>query len=309
MPSPSSLSIGVSFTSAFAGDDARRGAADLIAQAEAAAAAGLDSMFLGDHHATPSPYYQNVPMMARMLAAWDDRPFGCLFLLPLWHPVLLAEQVGTLASIGRGRFIMQCGLGYGEGQFAAMGTTMRLRPSRFEESLDIVRRLLAGETVSANNRFRFQDAHISPVPPEPVEVWVGASAPAAIERAARLGDGWLAAPSFAPGEAKSQLQQYTEACERAGRPQGTLAIRRDVFVGETSEEAARVGGAIVQGGYRGFPREALISGSPSEVAGRFGELAEMGFTNVIVRSMATDAEQAVDTYRLLGEVRAQFATS
>ena len=76
-------------------------------------------------------------------------PAGCLFLLPLWHPVLVAEQIGTLAAIFQGPFIMQCGLGWGEARFAAMGANVRTRPSAFEEALDIVRRLLAGETVSS----------------------------------------------------------------------------------------------------------------------------------------------------------------
>jgi alkanesulfonate monooxygenase SsuD/methylene tetrahydromethanopterin reductase-like flavin-dependent oxidoreductase (luciferase family) len=47
-----------------------------------------------------------------------------LFLLPLWHPVLVAEQIGTLAAIAQGRFIMQCGLGWGEARFAAMGANI-----------------------------------------------------------------------------------------------------------------------------------------------------------------------------------------
>jgi alkanesulfonate monooxygenase SsuD/methylene tetrahydromethanopterin reductase-like flavin-dependent oxidoreductase (luciferase family) len=242
-------------------------------------------------------------MMGRLLAEWDDKPFGCLFLLPLWHPVLLAEQIGTLASIGQGRFIMQCGLGYGEEQFQALGTTMRHRPSRFEESLDILRRLLAGETVSSDGRWKIRDASISPIPPEPVEVWVAASAPVAIERAGRLGDGFLAAPSLPPAEARMQLQLYREACEKADRPVGTLAVRRDIFVGETSEEAVRIGGAIVERGYRGFPKDAPVYGSPGEVAEKFGELAEMGYTDVIVRSMAGRQEQALSSLGLLKEVR------
>jgi len=75
-----------------------------------------------------------------------------LFLLPLWHPVLVAEQIGTLAAIAQGPFIMQCGLGWGEARFAAMGANIRTRPSAFEEALDIVRRLWAGETVSSSRR-------------------------------------------------------------------------------------------------------------------------------------------------------------
>ena len=97
-------------------------------------------------------------------------PAGCLFLLPLWPPVLVAEQIGTLASIAQGRFIMQCGLGYGEAQFAAMGANIKTRPSAFEESLDIVRRLLAGETVSSARRFRVTKASFGLRPAEPVEV-------------------------------------------------------------------------------------------------------------------------------------------
>src|SRR5439155_415183 len=85
------------------------------------------------------------------------------------NPVLVAEQIGTLASIARGRFIMQCGLGYGEAQFAAMGASIKTRPSAFEESLDIVRRLLAGETVSSSQRFTLTKASIAPRPPEVAE--------------------------------------------------------------------------------------------------------------------------------------------
>jgi alkanesulfonate monooxygenase SsuD/methylene tetrahydromethanopterin reductase-like flavin-dependent oxidoreductase (luciferase family) len=134
----------------------------MIERTAAAARAGLDSLFVGDHHATPGPYYQNVPMLGRMLAEWTDRPAGCLFLLPLWNPVLVAEQVGTLAAIARGRFIFQCGLGDGQAQFLAMGANLKQRPSAFEEAFDIVKRLLAGETVSSQGRFVIEQAQVTP---------------------------------------------------------------------------------------------------------------------------------------------------
>src|SRR5205809_657634 len=94
-------------------------------RAAAARHAGLDSLFIGDQHVSPTPYYQNTPMLGRLLAEWGEAPAGCLFLLPLWHPVLLAEQIGTLAAIAPGRFIMQCGLGWGEARFAAMSANIR----------------------------------------------------------------------------------------------------------------------------------------------------------------------------------------
>jgi len=295
--------IGISLTSAHAVRDPREGAQRMIDRARAARDAGLDSLFVGDHHATPIPYYQNSAILGRLLAEWDERPCGALYLLPLWHPVLLAEQVGTLASIARGRFILQCAIGPDDNQFPAMGVDPRHRPSRFEESLDLMRRLWAGEEVSSEGRFQIHSARISPVPPEPVEVWIGAVAQPAIERAARLGDGWLASPHLTPDGARRDLERYTEACERAGRPRGTTAIRRDIYVGEDGAEADRTGGAVVAQGYRGFPEEATVVGSPETVAERFAELRDMGYDDVIVRNLVAEPEPAVQSILRLARVR------
>src|SRR5246127_4793354 len=139
------MRVGISLTSNHPDTkDPRQGARCMIERAAAAHNAGLDSLFVGDQHVSPTPYYQNTPMLGRLLAEWGEAPAGCLFLLPLWHPVIVAEQIGTLAAIAQGPFIMQCGLGWGEARFAAMGVNMKTRPSAFEEALDIVRRLLAG---------------------------------------------------------------------------------------------------------------------------------------------------------------------
>ena len=81
--------------------------------------------------------------------------------------MLVAEQIGTLAAVAQGPFIMQCGLGWGEARFAAMGASIRTRPSAFEEALDVVRRLLAGETVSSSRRFRVAEARLALRPAEP----------------------------------------------------------------------------------------------------------------------------------------------
>src|SRR4051812_34078855 len=145
------MNIGVSLRSAYAPMDVRVGARWMVERARAAAAAGLDSLFVGDHHNVPVPYYQNVPILGRLLAEWDDRPAGALFLLPLWHPVLLAEQIGTLASIAAGPFIMQCAVGGGDDQFRVFDTTLRDRALRFEATLDIARALWNGEEVTVTD--------------------------------------------------------------------------------------------------------------------------------------------------------------
>jgi alkanesulfonate monooxygenase SsuD/methylene tetrahydromethanopterin reductase-like flavin-dependent oxidoreductase (luciferase family) len=217
--------------------DVRVGARWMAERARAAAKAGLDSLFVGDHHVTLTPYYQNTPILARVLAEWHDAPAGALYLLPFRHPVLLAEEIATLAAIAPNRFIMQCGLGHGDREFVAFGINPKHRPSRFEESLEIMRRLWAGETVSHQGRWQIQEARISPTPPEKIEVWVAAQAEVAIERAARIGDGWIAAPGLSPQQARQDLERYLEYCASHQREPGIRAIRRDIYVGESPAEA------------------------------------------------------------------------
>ena len=298
------MRIGVSLTSSHAVSDPREGARWMIERAAAARRAGLDSLFVGDHHVTPGPYYQNVPVLGRLLAEWGDAPAGCLFLLPLWNPVLVAEQVGTLASMMRGRFIFQCGLGDDRRQFDAMGTEIRYRPSAFEESFGLIQRLLRGETVSASGRFRFEKARVALRPAEPVEYWIGASADVAIDRAARLADGFLASPGQVFEAARAQAELYLERCAKHGRTPAAVAVRRDIYVGASAEEAAAVAGPIARAGYRGFDPSALVWGSVEQVTDKFRALAAMGYTDVIVRHLVNDHTKVLGSLERLARVRA-----
>ena len=302
------MRVGISLTSAHAVKDPREGARWMIERTAAARQAGLDSLFVGDHHATPGPYYQNVPILGRLLAEWGDAPAGCLFLLPLWNPVLVAEQVGTLASIARGRFIFQCGLGYDEAQFAAMGTTMKYRPSAFEESFSIVQRLLRGDTVSSSGRFTFRDARVALRPAENVEYWIGASARPAIDRAARLADGFLASPSLTLDEARDQAAFYLERSKTHGRAPKAVAIRRDIYVGDSAADADAVKNQVLASGYRGIPAPALVAGSVDQVVERFAELATFGYTDVIVRHLTSDHSRVLASLSRLRRVREALAS-
>lgn len=300
------MQVGLSMRSAYPTDDVRQGARWMIERARAARDAGLDGLFVGDHHAVPIPYYQNTPILGRLLAEWDaadePRTVGALYLLPLWHPVLLAEQVGTLASIARGPFVLQCAIGSGEEQFAPMGVRLGDRPKLFEAFLDAIRRLWDGEEVSLPE-YGMQGARIAPLPPERVDVWIGASAPKAIDRAARLGDAWLADPSLTTSRAREKLELYRERCEIHGTRPRCIAIRRDVHVGADDADADRVAGPILERGYRGFDPDALIVGGPQRVAERLRELAEMGYTDAVLRHLADDQSEVLASFERLAEVR------
>jgi alkanesulfonate monooxygenase SsuD/methylene tetrahydromethanopterin reductase-like flavin-dependent oxidoreductase (luciferase family) len=301
------MRVGISLTSNHPdARDPREGARWMIERAAAARQAGLDSLFVGDQHISPTPYYQNTPMLGRLLAEWGQAPAGCLFLLPLWHPVLVAEQIGTLASIAQGRFIMQCGLGYGEARFAAMGANIKTRPSAFEESLDIVRRLLAGETVSSSGRFRITKASLALRPAEPAEVWIGASAAPAIDRAARMADGWIGSPGLTREEARSQSAFYRERCAAYGNRPAAVALRRDIYVGESSADAQAVLQQALSKGYRGISAEALIAGSIDEVAAQFRILGDLGYTDMIARHLTNDQSKVLGSLERLQAVRSEL---
>lgn len=210
--------------------------------------------------------------------------------------MLVAEQVGTLAALASGRFILQCAIGAGDAQFAGMGADISRRPSSFEAGLATVRRLLAGEPLDGG-------ARIAPVPTEPVEVWIGGHVDAAIDRAARLGEGWLAGPDLTPPRARELLERYRQRCDAHGRAPTAVAIRRDIHVGADAADAERVAGQVLARGYRGFDPAALIIGGRAEAGAAFGDLAAMGYTHVIVRHLADDQAEVLASFERLRGVR------
>jgi alkanesulfonate monooxygenase SsuD/methylene tetrahydromethanopterin reductase-like flavin-dependent oxidoreductase (luciferase family) len=268
--------------------------------------AELDSLTLGDRHAMASPYYQNVPMMGRLLAEWSPhRPVGCLFLLPLWHPVLVAEQVATLATMSEAPFIIQTGIGAGSKQFAAMGASLRTRGAHLEESIRIIKALLSGETVSSE-RFGLTDARISPLPPHGVEWWLGAGVATALRRAADLGDAWYTDPGVTPETVAAPLADYAQFCAAAGRAPRTV-VRKDVIVLRDGDRARRIGDRLVAAGYRGMTSEQLIYGGIDHVVDQLGRFDDIGISEVMVRCMSVDEADALETIECCGEVRRTLA--
>ncbi|MDH3643498.1 MAG: LLM class flavin-dependent oxidoreductase [Gammaproteobacteria bacterium] len=300
------MRIGISVCSSYTVEDPREGARNMIERARAARQADLDTLFVGDHHVTPSPYFQNVPILGRMLAEWGDKPAGALFLLPLWNPVLLAEQIGTLAAIAEGPFIMQCGLG-DDRQGVSMGNEPKQRAAMFEAGLEVMRTLWRGEEASEGRYWNIQGARISPLPPAPVDVWVGSMAVPAINRTARMAEGWLASPGYTFAQAGEALNMYRQACAEHDRSPTAVAIRRDIFVGSSSTEAKKVVDPYIQSGYRGMSEDALMYGSPADVAEQLAAFEELGYTDVIVRNLSSDQAESLATIERLAEVKAELS--
>src|SRR5437870_8368200 len=144
---------------------------------------------------------------------------GTTMLLPGRHVIRLAKQLASLDVLCQGRLLVTLvpGLTHAP-ERDAIGIDPKHRGAFIDEALPLLRRLWAGETVShAGTAGTFRDVKLSPLPvQQPLEVWLGGTAPAALERCGRLSDGWL--PSLCtPEEAAAGRVVIEEAAARAGR--------------------------------------------------------------------------------------------
>ena len=261
----------------------------LLARAELAEAAGFDSVECGDHHVQgDSHYLQNLPTMARLAGVFDH--VACMVLVPLYHPVLVAEQIGTIGAFAD-RVDMWCAIGYGRAAFEAFDVPFGERVPRFLEGLELMRALWSGESVTFDGEFH-SVTDVSINPRASPRVCVGGGAEPAVRRAGAVGDAWVAAPSEEP----SALEEKVGWFEDAGG--GTVIARRDVLALEDGDRARSLADDLLAAGYRGWPADstAPIAGDAGDVASALEDLEALGVDEVVVRPMSDEhAEATLET--------------
>jgi alkanesulfonate monooxygenase SsuD/methylene tetrahydromethanopterin reductase-like flavin-dependent oxidoreductase (luciferase family) len=279
-------------------------ARNLIEVAAAARDADLDMLTVGDHHAVPPTYanaFSPIPTLAHLMATTGSMSLGAVFLAPFYHPILLAEQIGTLAAFARGPLVATLALGQNERQFAAFDMEERSRIHRLEETVCALRGLLTGEVTTVQGRHhRLDRVQTGPIPKVPVSIWLAGTVQAAAERAGRLGDGWLTGQNVARAHLVEQLDTYREAAARHGRPVLPV-LRRDIYVGESDWEAEMVVSKILSEGYRGGGMDQLLVGCAGTVVEQLGEYRALGFDHVLVRHIVGDHEQMLRSFKRIGE--------
>jgi alkanesulfonate monooxygenase SsuD/methylene tetrahydromethanopterin reductase-like flavin-dependent oxidoreductase (luciferase family) len=206
-----------------AGDDPRQRFAEMVDQVRLIRTLGFDSIWGGEHHATPGyHYFPLLPLLQRLAAEAAGLWVGTnLILLPLHNPVEVAEIGAFLDVITGGRFLLGVGLGYRPEEFAIFGVPMVERVSRLAEGIEIIRRLWTEDDVTHHGRhWRLNGVTIRPRPlqqPRP-PILVGSQVPAGIARAARIADGWLVVPVPTVHEFAAQAAAFAEARAAAGLP-------------------------------------------------------------------------------------------
>ena len=237
------------------GHSAAQALSELVEQVGLVRELGFSTVLAGQHFlSAPYQMAQPIPLLARVAAdAVGMRVGPGVLLLPLLNPLQVAEEIATLDAITGGRVVLGLGIGYREVEFAGFGVTEK-PAAAFERKLDVVRRLLGGEEVTAQGPgFALDGAELALLPSSPVPLWVAANRDVAVRRAARLGDAWLLNPHATLDDLERQMVVFRSAREEAGRPPAReIPALREVCVAPTDEEAMTVAAAHLQGKYASY---------------------------------------------------------
>lgn len=188
-----------------------------VEQAVFAEQLGFDSVWFTEHHFLADGYLPAFQPLAGAIAARTERVriSTDIAILPLYHPVRLAEELAVLDNLSGGRMELGVGMGYVPAEFAAFGVPFANRVSMTEEAIDILRLAWSDGPFSfAGRRYRLDDVNVFPKPVQPggPPLWIAAVRRAGALRAARLGTNLL------PQTSRSEvLDPWLEAVRDAGR--------------------------------------------------------------------------------------------
>jgi alkanesulfonate monooxygenase SsuD/methylene tetrahydromethanopterin reductase-like flavin-dependent oxidoreductase (luciferase family) len=195
---------------------------ELREQVRAARGAGISSVWTLNHFLGNMQTLQPLTTLAALAEHAGDMRLGTnMFILPLRHPVGVAEEFATLDQITGGRAIAGFGLGYRGNEYDAFGISMDDRVARYEESVAVLRGLWSGQPFTfEGEHFTIRDQRIGipPVQPGGPPIWVGAGVhKAGARRAARLGDAWIVPPHAEPEKLRTILGYYRSGGARPRR--------------------------------------------------------------------------------------------
>jgi probable F420-dependent oxidoreductase len=256
---------------------------EYLAMARAAEEAGFDSIWLGDHllyrdDGRPERGPWDAWTLLGALAGVTERvALGPLVACLAFHPPgLIARMAAALDEISGGRFVLGVGSGWNEAEFRAFGLPFDNRASRFIESFEIVRRLIAGERVTSEGRFwQVEDAVLLPPPARTMPIMVGTTGPRQLAATLPYVDSWNTwwdwfgntAEGFAVHNA-----EITAAAQAAGRDPGAVERSACLLVALDPAAGERPSSAEV----------APITGSPEHIARVIHDFAEAGADETIL---------------------------
>lgn len=270
--------------------------------------AGIDHVFFADHVSFRVGHGHDGMVVAAAVANLHPTIgiYIGVYLLPLRHPLPVARQLANLGEMAPGRISFGVGVGGDDRhEVEVCGVDPKTRGKRTDESLEILQRLLSGETFDYSGEFfQFEQARIIPVPDPAIPVYVGGRADAALRRAGRYADGWLGIWCSSERYAES-IELFDRAAEERNRSiEADHGIQLWVGVGEDKDEAASYVGPAMEGFYRvPFDKFARYTphGTVDNIVDFLAPYLEAGCRHFNLTPVASSSEKGIEVIAQVGE--------
>jgi alkanesulfonate monooxygenase SsuD/methylene tetrahydromethanopterin reductase-like flavin-dependent oxidoreductase (luciferase family) len=222
--------------------------ADITAEALYAEEIGMHSAWIGEHHFNSLGVLSCPDLVLSFIAARSKRIrlAPAVTVLPLHHPIRVAETWATLDLLSQGRVDFAAGRGYDRREYLPFNVSFADNQSIFEEGLEVVQKLWTAEgRISHHGKhYQFEDVRITPKPVQrPIPAYVASFSKPSIELAARLGCGVIVAPFAAAmsfGGLKQVADLYHDSCAKFGtRPARLMCSYFTHFADNKAQEDAQ----------------------------------------------------------------------
>ena len=185
-----------------------------------------------------TPFHEPFTLFGFLAAATEKLELTTgILILPQRQTALVAKQAAAVDVLSGGRLRLGVGIGWNFTEYEALGENFRNRGRRVEEQIDLLRKLWTNELVDFDGKYHsLSQVGINPLPVQrPIPIWMGAMAEAAVQRAARIADGWF--PQFGPNEdGEAAIERFRGHVRDAGRDPAAVGVEGRISLDRGSEE-------------------------------------------------------------------------
>jgi len=275
----------------------------LVDYAQTAQQLGFTTLCANDHLTFSSPWLDSLTALASILTKTHHMTLMTTVALPVVRgPVSLAKSLAALDVLSGGHLIAGVGPGSSPQDYSLVGIAFEERWKRFDEAIQLLRRLLKQDTPPFNGQFYAEAS--TPLEPFPaqepgVPIWIGSwGSEAGLRRVARLGDGWLASAyhvtpaSFAEALVRLHLSLQQVGREKAGFPHALGSMFYYVTEDRRlAEELLVEAVSPALGRPVELLRERLPIGTPAECAEKLHKLQAAGVERIFLWPIADEVSQ------------------
>ncbi len=290
--------------------DANTFVSDIADEALYAETLGMHSAWIGEHHFNSLGILSCPDLVLAFIAARTQhiRLAPAVTVIPLHHPIRVAEQWASLDLLSGGRVDFAAGRGYDRREYEPFHVDFTDNQGIFEEGMEVVRTLWAsgGERISHHGtHYAFDDVRLTPLPvQQPLPMYVASFSPPSIELAARLGCGLVVAP-FAAAMNFGGLAQvgalYKERCAAYGHAPGRLICSYFTHFADTPAQEAAARARQIR-----YYKECVIPAFPSDPAN--APPSYRYFLDMVPKLQAARPEDLTENSVLLGTSDQMAAT-